>query len=118
MIRFLCPVLLTFVMFAQARGNDDVAGIWKNTFDDFSVSFWELTPLKNGIYDAQEVGLGNRNGTASCKDGVLTIQFKVDDHTGVYVWQLKDRAGKGTYTQTHTDGTVLKLKTSVRYIGK
>src|SRR5579871_2612407 len=109
MIRFLCPALLALALISQARADDESAGTWRNTLEGSGVSYWELTPAAGGTYDAQEVGLGNRRGTASLKDGVLVIEFKVDDHTGVYEWRLKGPVGQGTYTQTHTDGTATRV---------
>ena len=118
MIRFLYSALLVLVVLSQVRADAELAGIWRNTLDEFGVSYWELTPKKGGTYDAHEVGLGNRHGTASFKDGVLAIEFKTDNHKGVYEWRLNGPVGQGTYTQTHTDGRVLKVKTSVRFIGR
>ena len=118
MIRFLCPALLALVVISPARADEEVAGVWKNTLEESGVSYWELIPKKGGTYDAEEVGLGNRHGTAKFKDGVLNIEFQAEDHKGVYEWHLKGPAGQGTYTQTHTDGRVLKLKTSIRFIGR
>jgi hypothetical protein len=103
---------------SPARADEELTGVWKNTLEELGSSYWELTPKKGGTYDAQEVGLGGRYGIASFKDGVLTIEFKAEDHKGVYEWHLKGPAGHGTYTQTHTDGKVLKLKTSIRFIGR
>lgn len=118
MIRFLCPVLLALVVLSQVRANEELTGIWRNSLEGLGVSYWELTPKKGGTYDAQEVGLGGRYGIASFKDGVLTIEFKAEDHKGVYEWHLKGPAGQGTYTQTQTDGQITKLKTSIRFIGR
>jgi hypothetical protein len=118
MFRILCPALLVLVMASQARADDELKGIWRNTLEESGVSYWELAPKKGGEYHAQEVGLGGRYGIAKFKDGVLTIEFKAEDHKGVYEWNLKGPVGQGNYTQTHTDGQVLKLKTSIRFIGK
>lgn len=119
MFRFLCPALLTFAVIAPVRAEEqDLAGVWRNTLEGSGVSFWELTPRKGGGYDAQETGLGNRQGVAKLKDGKLIIEFLADDHIGTYEWHLKGSLGLGNYTQTHSDGQVQRFKTSVRFIGK
>ena len=117
MIRFLCPALLALALITPVWADGELAGTWRNTLQEFGTSYWELTPKKDGTYEAQEVGLGNRHGVARFKDGILTIEFMADDIKGVYEWSLKGPAGEGTYTETK-DGDVLKLKTSVRFIGK
>src|SRR5207237_1009296 len=115
-----CPVLLVVAVAAQARADGDLAGIWRHETEGVGVLYWELTPKKDGTYDAQEVGLGGAKGTARLMDGRLVINWLVPDGTdGTYEWSLKGISGRGKCTVRPVDGEVKVYdQSSVRFIGR
>jgi hypothetical protein len=117
--RLLGLGLLSLLAVGSAYAADELAGTWRQDTEGVGVSYWELTPKGEHLYDAQEYGLGGVKGTARLKEGILVIHFVNGDDKGTYEWHLKGTAGKGKlFLKLGGQEERIYEKSSVRFIGK
>ena len=108
MNRTFVPALLAvlgFLVFEQRiEAAHPICGTWRQK-SELGESDLKITEnlADDGTFDVQEIGLGNAVGTATFKDGVLTVHLYTGDVRGFYKFEVdkEHKKGEGKLLFTH-----------------